>query len=147
MRARALILTLALAAGLLAATNYWLWSLSASITLGKLPFNPYYALLDIKSSNLAYDFTTLLQPIFGNVPAALYFNITQGPPYAAFSSTTDSTLWTTSFVPSDVGVVLLDTGVLYNPAYFACSMTGDAPTALVDMLNQLGACGDYGTVT
>jgi hypothetical protein len=147
MRARALILTLALAVSLLAATNYWLWSPSASITLGKLSFNPYYALLDIKSSNLAYDFTTLLQPIFGNVPAALYFNITQNPPYAAFSSTTDSTLWTTSFVPSDVGIVLVDTGVLYNPAYFACSMTGTAPAALVDMLNQLGVCGDYGTIT
>lgn len=146
MRRSALILTLLTISAL--ASSYYVWTPSASIAIGYIyngtdKFNPYYAGWNLPQSTLATD----LSNIFGYVPLAKYYEALSNGGVNVISGLTDQALWQASVVPSDVGIVLLDTGVRYDPTYFACQMTGTAPAALVNMLNQLGVCGDYGTIT
>ena len=44
-------------------------------------------------------------------------------------------------------IVLVDTGVNYNPNNFLCQMTGYAPAALINYLNSQGICVSTGTIT
>ncbi len=44
-------------------------------------------------------------------------------------------------------IVLVDSGVNYDPNYFLCQMTGYAPAALINYLDSLGVCVSTGTIT
>ena len=44
-------------------------------------------------------------------------------------------------------IVLVDTGVNYNPENFLCQMTGYAPAALINYLKNEGLCVSTGTIT
>ncbi len=126
------------------ATDYYLIMPSAAIALGYLgDLNPYYQAPLGSLGNIAAD----LQGIFGTGAIITQYYSWSSNEALPLSGTSDANIWRASYVPGDVGIVLLDTGVMYDPQYFACLMDGIAPAALVEALNTLGACGDYGTIT